>query len=451
MRFSPFAGSLLAAGIILSATAAYAAEAETTINLKDAAARALAQNRQVSAQALQTDAARYQAKAATGHLMPSVDAAVRATRTNNPLNVFGTKLLQQSVTAADFNPATLNNPAAITNYQSEITLRMPIYQGGELWAGRKLASAKADEAEWQLTGARQETLFQLITAYTQVLEYQALVESSRKAVESAESHVANVRKLFGQGILIRSDTMDAEAHLLQTRVQLQQAENGLAYASDQFNRILGANPDESLTPDDQAALHIDNKGVEQWIETADSNRPELKAMQARIDAADANTDRQRAGFLPKVGVMASEQWNNSNLAPRHNNYTVGMEVSVNLFSGGSDHAEYQAAKAELAGNELLLADMRQQVRNQVFQAWRQLHEAEERSAAQQQILTQAEESLRILTLREKQGLERAADVLSAQSQTDSKRAMSIQASYDVIRRQAALLRAAGVLAMEDIQ
>jgi len=80
-----------------------------------------------------------------------------------------------------------------------------------------------------------------------------------------------------------------------------------------------------------------------------------------------------------------------------------------------------------------------------------LEESKMRADALNHALAQAEESLRILTLRQRQGLERAADVLTAQARADQVRAGRIQAQYDVIRSQAALLRAAGILNLEAIQ
>ena len=182
-----------------------------------------------------------------------------------------------------------------------------------------------------------------------------------------------------------------------------------------------------------------------------AEHPLLKSLQAQVEASEANVSRSRSGYLPKVGLMASEQWNHTSPALKNSNYTVGMEVSLNLFSGGADKARLDAAHAQATRAELLYEDMRQQVRNDVMRSWRALQESQSRAVAQQQVLDHAEESLRILTLREQVGLEKATDVLNAQAMRDERLARKIQSQFDVIRNQAALLYAAGALTPEVIQ
>lgn len=417
--------------------------------LKEAVSLALQHNRQIEAQQMHTDAAHARASEASANLLPSVEASISGSRTDNPLNAFGTKLLQHRITAADFNPLQLNNPSAINNYQTEISMRMPIYQGGAIWAARKQTGAMAEAAEWQLESTRQQTILHLIGAFTGVLEAQSLVDASRKALASASSHLRNVEAQLKRGFAIKSDVMDAEAHRLQAEVHLHQAQNGLASAMDQLQLISGSNAE--IAPEGQIRIDMPDLDMQRWIAKAMADQPLLKGMQAQVDAAHASIDKSRSGYLPKVGLMASEQWNNNTPGLKNSNYTVGMEVSLNLFSGGADRARVDAATAEATRSELLYDDMRQQVRNNVMRTWRSLQESESRAVAQQQVLSHAEESLRILTLREQVGLAKASDVLNAQAQRDQSLAQKIQSEYDVIRNQAALLYAAGALTPEVIQ
>jgi TolC family type I secretion outer membrane protein len=439
---------MLTALVVVAVPASLQAQ---TVTLKEAAAIALNQNRQVAAQDHYAGAMQARADAARGHLLPSVNAGVGGMRSTNPLTVFGSRLSQQQVTTADFAPGRLNNPAAYTNYRTYVGVQMPVYMGGSLWAGKRQAEAAAVSADWQLEATRQQTLYQLIAAYTGVLEARELVRAREQAVKAATTHRRNVQQLLDRGMAIRSDAMDAEVHLMQAGVDLSQARNGEAAAMDRLHLLLGQSAAVEIDPSGDVRLQLQENDLKQWLDEALDRRPELKASAEQLRASDAGVDRARAGFLPHVALHANEEWNNNTLTPKHNNYTVGFQVEMNLFSGGADKANVDAAYAEKTRSQLMLEDMTQQVRNEVRQAWRMLEESRQRADALAHALDQAEESLRILTLRQQQGLERAADVLTAQARADQVRAGHIQAEYDVIRSQAALLRAAGMLNLEAIQ
>jgi len=124
---------------------------------------------------------------------------------------------------------------------------------------------------------------------------------------------------------------------------------------------------------------------------------------------------------------------------------IGATVSMNLFAGGTDKARMRASRAKAIALELKIADQKQQIRNNVARAWRQLDESRARQASEQQALEQSQESLRIKSLRFEQGLAKTSDLLDAQSQVDQTRLSSIQAGFDVRIAQAALLLATGSL------
>ena len=242
----------------------FAPASAAAVTLKEATALALHDNRQIEAQQMNSEAAHAQASEASAHLWPQVDASLTGSRTNNPLNAFGTRLLQRSVTAADFNPQQLNHPGAVNNYQTEVAVRLPIYQGGAVWASRKQTGAIAEAADWQLETTRQQTILQLIDTFTAALEAKSLVDASQKALDSANSHLRNVQAQLKRGFAIQSDVMDAEAHQLQAEVNLRQTQNALATALDQLQLITGSS--KTLDPDDRISLKLPTHDMQQWIE-----------------------------------------------------------------------------------------------------------------------------------------------------------------------------------------
>ena len=75
---------------------------------------------QIANQAFKSAQADYRQSNAL--FLPSITASHTAISTTNPLMAFGTKLNQEVLSASDFNPALLNDPAMTQNFSVSIDL-----------------------------------------------------------------------------------------------------------------------------------------------------------------------------------------------------------------------------------------------------------------------------------------------------------------------------------------
>lgn len=427
------------------------AGAEEIASLKQSVEYALDHNRMLGASSQSLEQADANLTMATGSLLPRVDLSTGMVRTNSPGDYFGMKLNQKDVTAADFNPAAMNNPGYVSNYQTRVNVSVPVFQGGALWAGRSMASHHADAALHGHDYARQQVVFQTVSAYSRLRQAKAQIEAMEGAVKAAEKRYQDAMAMQSRGMLIKSDVMDARVHLLRTSLKLEEAKNRHAASSDMLMRVMGVDGDVALHADEEPRLRAVSISIDEAIEQGLANRPDLRALVSQQQAAESGVTRSRAAFLPKVNLMASREWNNNKFALKNGNTTVGAMVTVNLFSGGSDAARMRAAYSEEVSLDYKVADLKQQVRNEVAQAWRQLAESRLRYESEDEALLQSEESLRIKSLRYEQGLASTSDLLDAQVQADSARVFAIGARYDMTIAEAALLLAIGKLNEEVIQ
>jgi len=421
------------------------AEAGEIITLKDSVAYALAHNRLLAADGSAIEQARAGQDMAQGRFMPRVDMSTGVVRTDAPSSYFSTRLNQQKITAADFNPSFLNNPGYINNYQTRLNVRMPIYQGGALWAGKARANHQVEASVFEHATMQQQIIYQTITAYVQTRASYAAIYAMQAAVNAAEKRYKDTQALQKRGVLIESDVMDARVYVLRSRVKLKQADNSYAQSRDALQRVLGLDSDTPLKAKAEPHLVVQKSTLDQAVEQAMALRPDLKALQEVYQASQAEVDATNAAFRPHVDLVAGQEWNASTLSLKNHNTMVGATVSMNLFAGGTDRARTRASRAKRIVLELKLADHKQQIRNEVANAWRMLDESRARDASEREALKQSEESLRIKALRYQQGLSKTSDLLDAQLQVDTTRLSSIRARYDITIARAALQRAVGAL------
>jgi outer membrane protein TolC len=421
------------------------AHADEITSLKSSVAYALAHNRSLAAAASQADAAEAQVDAATAQLLPRLDASTGVYRTNSALNGFGAKLLQQQVTAADFNPALLNNPEYINNYQSRLGLSLPLYNGGAAYAARSKAAANAEAANLNLAFHKQQLIYQTIVTYVQARQALAQVKAQEKAVHAAKQRLKDAQALKKRGMAIQSDVMDANVYVLRAQLGLDNAKNQYQNSLEALRLVLGMQAQQKLGELAEPSIEDVSASLDDLLASAPQNRKDLLALIQQEEAASASRAQAKSGYLPHVNLTAAREWNSDTFGLKNANNSLGLTVSMNLFSGGSDSANVRAAEAARISLLLQQEDKRQQIANEIRQAWRSLNMAKNKLTSEKQAYAQTTESLRIKALRHQQGLETTSDLLASQVRADQAHVMLIRAKYDLIIAKAALLLAAGTL------
>src|SRR5690348_10368644 len=100
----------IALAIVVTGSVAFA---QNPISLRDAIAMALEKNPAHKAALAEQRAAAAGLRESRSVLMPRLSFAESATRSNDPVYVFGTRLRQQRFTASDFALNKLNTPTPI--------------------------------------------------------------------------------------------------------------------------------------------------------------------------------------------------------------------------------------------------------------------------------------------------------------------------------------------------
>ena len=174
---------ILAALLALGASAA----AQTPLSLPDAIARARVRHPDAGMSASAEREARQRVTEARAAYLPKVDAAAAWQRSDQPVFVFGSLLGQRRFTAERFDIDALNQPAAIDNVRTALTVEQPIFDA----AARARLSAARLSSDLATTDRRMvdiDLAARVTDAYGRVLLADA---SSRVAVAAVETALAD--------------------------------------------------------------------------------------------------------------------------------------------------------------------------------------------------------------------------------------------------------------------
>ena len=406
------------------------AQQQLTVGLEEAQDRALDAN-QMLEQAREglAQAQAMQMQTWAGHL-PSVTLTQQMIRTNNALNVFGFRLRQERVAAADFDPRALNDPAAISDFQTLLEVRQPLLNGGKTIYGRRQARAGVRSAEAQLRRAEQQVRLHTAQGYWgMVLAREALV-AVRQSLETVRAHADIAQAHFEQETAPLSDLLAALVRVAELRGQEVDAANRVATAADNLSLVMGLEQTVELVPVDSLAYLTVTRDLEELTRTALALRADLVAAGYQTDAAAHGVKAARAEFLPHLNAFAQVDLDAEGLLERQGeSWTVGAMVTWNLFDGLKSAGGHRGVRAQLGQARAQRSFLEQQVVRDVAAGWRQVSAAQIQVEIASEAVAQANERLRMTDLQYRQALITATDLLDAETALTHARIRRLQALH----------------------
>lgn len=420
------------------------------LDFKQCVDAALHNNPEMAISRAQIDGAESALRGAEGARLPKVNLSLTATRTNDALNAFGLKLGQERIAEADFDPALLNSPAAINNFNTRIEVQAPLYTGGQLTAQIAQAKALAEATRRGDEAARQRLIRMVTEAYQGVHTARAYLQVAEQGQEAAREYLRVSDQLHRQGMAVKSDLLSAKVNLEDARLRVNEAKRQEASALDRLKLLQGRPLTDQIdvgAPLQTSRIAGDETAL---VEQAGRVHPALAALRSQIDANRAQVDAARSGRKPQLNAMARQDWNDDNLGFNASSYTVAGVLSWAAFDGGVTRAAVDRAEAGRAESEARLRQARDTIAFDVREAQRHGQEAENRLTVREAALEDATEAQRLTKKQYENGLTTLVDLLSVQTQLDRARADHVAARHSLELSRIELKRAAGILTPDNL-
>jgi outer membrane protein/protease secretion system outer membrane protein len=381
----------------------------SVMDLKQVYEAALAQDATIRASRAAADAGRERLPQALAGLLPQVSAS--AGRNNNNLDTTAPNILG--------NPVTTNDQYFSDN--RTLQLRQPI-MNMQRWLQFEQAKSVVAEVEANLDRDLQNLVVRVAGAYFETLmadEQLDLVLAQKKTYTAL---VDAAQKGFAAGSGTRTDIDDAKARLDMATAQELEARQNQDLTRRQL-QLLVNQPVGQIAKLNVAALKLsapEPANLEEWTRKAEEASPEIKAMQARLDATRREVSKAQAGHLPTLDAVA--QWSNSGsenitrVNSRYENKTIGLQLNIPLYSGGYVNSTIRQAVAEQTRVEETLEALRRDLGVRVHREYRGVSEGVMRVRALEQAARSAEQMMKSTQMSQKAGSRTQLDVLNAQQQ-----------------------------------
>lgn len=336
----------------------------------------------------------------------------------------------------------------INRFTPVVSLNYLLYNFGGREAQLESAQRTLEASNWTHDAMLQTVMFVAIQAYYQVFATQAAAEAALVSEKAGNEALNAAQKRYEVGAAALADALQAKTAFAQARLNRQKTEGDARVAIGSLANALGLEADYRLNI---AAPFLPKPDAEQesmvhrLIEEAKLMRPDLAAAEATVKAAEANVKAAEAGHWPSISVISNYGYSHTNLPSDTQSWTMGMQISVPLFTGFNTTYQIRSAEEQLEVKRADYDKLEQSVSLDVWRAYQLLNTAHDSFKSSEDLVASAVQSERVAMGRYKAGAGNIIDLLNAQASHANARLQLIQAQYTWLTQKAQLAQALGRL------
>jgi outer membrane protein len=338
-----------------------------------------------------------------------------------------------------------------------VTLSQPIFRL-QNWIAIGQARHQVAQAEANLASAQEDLALRVAQAYFDVLLAQDNVAFSETQKTAIDQQLAQAKRNFEVGTATIVDTLEAQARYDQSVAKEISDKNDLEVKRRALQVLLGKLP-ESLTPlrDPLELAAPQPNDIEAWVRAADDASFQVAAAKENYEFFREEVARQRAGHLPTLDLTGSYSRSDSPtnasppiIGPVVNTSSIGLTLSVPIYSGGLTQSRVREALANREKAEQDLENTRRGVAQSVRTNFLNVTSGIAQVRALEQALTSTKSQLDSTILGRDVGVRTSVDVLNAQQQVFQARRDLQSARYVYLLSTLRLKAASGTLTEADI-
>jgi len=434
--------AFLALMLVILGPAVFAQEAKPTIvlTIDEAIALALRQNPFHLATQEQIPQARAGVRQAVAGFLPT-------------LNAGGTNTLEEKLFVLEFPSFIPGEPPQrfsidfTKNYQMALTFGLPLFAGGRLTAGYRMANYGLKASQESVRLSEQETILQAKQAFYGYLLAREFSAVADEGLRLAEDFMKNVKNLFDVGMASKFDLLRSEVQAANLKPQAIRARNSVEVAALGLKTVCGLDLDTPIEVKGALAAPPLDAEARDIVAEAQAQRPELRQLDYQRSMAGESLKIARGALLPTLAIGGQYNVWGDNLRFRkgvwQNYYTINLSLTLPIFNGFDAEARIGQAKAQIRELDWTRKGLSDAIAFEVRQAVLNLNQARETLLSQERNVEQAREAVRIAELNYSEGLATNLDVSTAQVALSQARTNHSQALYDCVISQAQLEKAVG--------
>ena len=328
-------------------------------------------------------------------------------------------------------------PVILDNYVMKLSAAQPVFTGFKLENLEESAELSAKAVQSDYDKDKNELIAMIKTQYWGFVKAQQFVRVAKENVEMLKAHLRDVEIMNKGGMVQVNDVLKVQVQVTEAEYRLLEATNQKQLAMMGLNNALRLPLTTNLETSENPSLSMIEKPLDSMLMEAIEYRPDLKAADFRVKAGQSQVKVAEASWYPQVSVFAEYNYNNPNMriVPARSQFddtwAAGIQLSMDVWNWGLNSSQTQQAEAQLA--QALDASMltRESIQIEVMQAYTLMKQASDKIPVTEMSIKLAEEQVRTINLRFKNGNAIMTDVLDAEMALLMAKMNKVQAIIDL--------------------
>lgn len=327
-------------------------------------------------------------------------------------------------------------------YMAGVMLTQPIYAGGKILTGKKMAEMGEDAAAEQLRMSKASVIYDADNSYwtyVAVLQKQEMMDVLAAQLDTLFSQIGVASSA---GMATDADLLTVKAKRSEVEYQVRKVANGVALCKMALCRVVGVPFDTEIAVEDVAVpeeftrMGTDNVSV--------SDRPEMRLLETSLEISRMQVRMTRGDYLPTLALVGGYcpygnikmktmvDAGGGNYVPYTQKIGQDMGVamlslSIPIFKWGQGYNKVRKAKIDVDNAALDMQKNGRLMELQVNQAAFNLSDSYNLIEAARDGKAQADENLRVTENRYHASMCPLSDYLDAQFQWQQARSNLIEA------------------------
>lgn len=361
-------------------------------------------------------------------------------------------------TASTFSIAKLDLESDALNYG--INLNLSLYDHAN-YVGLDQAELAAQQADATLGYAVQTLIMRTTNAYLAVLRAKDDVEFAQAELKAIERQLEQTKQRFEVGLTAITDVHEAQANYDNALARQIRFENTVELRLEELREITGVYHAKLHTLDTErfAPTAPNPAKIAEWVTRAEEKNLNLLAQRFAKDVAQQDIALAQSRYYPTLDLNAGVTRDDSVTttagveydAPALNRRSLGLNLSVPLFTGGANDANREIARTNFViASENLEQSYRETVRR-VRSSFNDVRASLLTIKALEQSVVSAQSALRATEAGFEVGTRTIVDVLNSTRNLFDARRNLAGARYQYIQAMLNLKYAGGELTERDVR
>lgn len=271
----------------------------------------------------------------------------------------------------------------------------PLSQQYRLGLGVKVLTLEQQLEAAKLAERRAAVAEQVRKAYYRLVETQSALESVEDSLPFYRETVRLAKVGLKLETVLESERLKAEAEVAKVELEALKLRNPIATQMESLNELMGRPVNVAFRTVGVERMAEDKLDLEEAIQKALSQRPEMRQASLRVQQADLDVRVKKSEYIPdlSLGLTYGSAFNFQNALPQ-NVATAGVLLEWEVFDWGRKKQEMNAKRRTASQMRVAEEALNRRIRVEVAQALRQCEETAQRVRVSTLLQRAAREGLR---------------------------------------------------------